>query len=120
VSLLDRLREPIVHGSAETKLGGLVTHRLRIPMQLRSQVRHAFVCLLPTLGEPVMQERCQLRDLMLLPFATRQCERASLQLGGLVVAQGLRQNIDENRLVLGSALVRDYEAQRRMQRRQPT
>ena len=54
--LLDRLGEPIIHGSAHAKLSGLVANGLRISVQLRSQVRHTFVGLLPTLGEPVVQD----------------------------------------------------------------
>ena len=89
-------------------------------MQLRGQLHHRLVCMLPAPCEPALKKSCQLRDLVLLPLVARLRDFVPTQLGGFIVTQRLCQKVDENRLVLGAGIVRDHEAKCRMKGRRST
>ena len=89
-------------------------------MQLRRQMHHAFVRVLPAFRRLVVQEGFHLRDFMLLPLAGRLRDLALTRLGGRVGAHGLCQSFDENRLVLGERVADHNEAKRCVQRCRPT
>ena len=89
-------------------------------MQLRCQMHHALISMLPARCDPVVNQLAQLRDLGLLPLCARPRDRLPIQLRGFVVAQCLCQHVDENRLVLGRDVAGDHEAEGCVKLRQPT
>lgn len=85
-------------------------------MQLRRQLHHTLIGVLPAARDPILQKSFQLHDLMLRPFSLPLYDRLATQLGGRFVTQSLSQHGDENCLVLRGNLARDHKPKRCVQR----